>query len=294
MVDAATSSFSPIPSPLPPVSPLACKSWTSLFPSDSDLSLSYIKPVMVDGVLQIPRSVVDKGLSRMRRCLVAQFLGAIPPIKVSSWVLSKGPWHVHSSLLHLRPWMYDIAPVEVEDDVAPVWIKMVGIPPPLFSKDGLSTVASLVGVPVQMDMQTHSVDGLGYAKTCVLIPVGADRVESVTIALDGAAPVSIGIEYVSAREYSKPKGRVIVVKEKAWRPVQQDAKAKQVASEPPSQLSSEREDASESPSQPDTPGPIGIGYVSDTSLEVEVASIPPAPPTIEACSSGSSPVKSDE
>ncbi|CAN1144813.1 hypothetical protein LINPERHAP2_LOCUS14321 [Linum perenne] len=112
----------------------------------------------------------------MNRCLLGQFLGPSPPIRVfqsvatrlwgryggvrislqqnglfliqfpsaedSSWVLSKGPWHIHNTLLHLRPWKSDLKPLAVEDSVSPLWVKMNGFPPALSSKDGMVLILS--------------------------------------------------------------------------------------------------------------------------------------------------------
>ncbi|CAN1782327.1 hypothetical protein LINPERHAP1_LOCUS15756 [Linum perenne] len=200
------------------------KAWTDLFDSDSDLSLRYIKPVLVNGALRIPQSVLNQGLARMKRCLLGQFLGPSPPIKVfqsvatrlwgrdggvrislqqnglfliqfpsaedSSWVLSKGPWHIHNTLLHLRPWKSDLKPLVVEDSVSPLWVKMNGIPPALSSKDGV-------------------MDGLGYAKACVLISKGAERPLVLNVVPDGFDPITIDLEYLPPRDYSRKTSAVI-------------------------------------------------------------------------------------
>ncbi|CAN1159329.1 hypothetical protein LINPERHAP2_LOCUS22641 [Linum perenne] len=218
------------------------KAWTDLFDSDSDLSLRYIKPVLVNGALRIPQSVLNQGLARMKRCLLGQFLGPSPPIKVfqsvatrlwgrdggvrislqqnglfliqfpsaedSSWVLSKGPWHIHNTLLHLRPWKSDLKPLAVEDSVSPLWVKMNGIPPALSSKDGVSMIASLLGTPVQTDMHSIAVDGLGYAKACVLISKGAERPLVLNVVPDGFDPIAIDLEYLPPRDYSRKTSAV--------------------------------------------------------------------------------------
>ncbi|CAN1141070.1 hypothetical protein LINPERHAP2_LOCUS12249 [Linum perenne] len=191
------------------------KAWTDLFDSDSDLSLRYIKPVLVNGALRIPQSVLNQGLARMKRCLLGQFLGPSPPIKVfqsvatrlwgrdggvrislqqnglfliqfpsaedSSWVLSKGPWHIHNTLLHLRPWKSDLKPLVVEDSVSPLWVKMNGIPPALSSKDG----------------------------ACVLISKGAERPLVLNVVPDGFDPITIDLEYLPPRDYSRKTSAVI-------------------------------------------------------------------------------------
>ncbi|CAN1223824.1 hypothetical protein LINPERPRIM_LOCUS2160 [Linum perenne] len=42
------------------------KIWADLFKSDSDLALSYIKPILKNGVLQISKDIMDLGLQKMK------------------------------------------------------------------------------------------------------------------------------------------------------------------------------------------------------------------------------------
>ncbi|CAN1278998.1 hypothetical protein LINPERPRIM_LOCUS16833 [Linum perenne] len=178
----------------------------------------------------------------MNRCLLGQFLGPSPPIRVfqsvatrlwgrygdvrislqqnglfliqfpsaedSSWVLSKGPWHIHNTLLHLRPWKSDLKPLAVEDSVSPLWVKMNGFPPALSSKDGVSMIASLLGTPVQTDMHSIAVDGLGHAKACVLMSKGAERPLVLNVVPDGFDPITIDLEYLPPRDYSRKTSAV--------------------------------------------------------------------------------------
>ncbi|CAN0893246.1 hypothetical protein LINGRAPRIM_LOCUS2642, partial [Linum grandiflorum] len=163
------------PSSAPPQ--FALKPWTELFNAGFDLSLSYVKPILVNGVLQIPRSTVDKGLMKMKRCLVDQFLGPIPPIRVFQAMATR-----------------------------------------LWGRDGFVRVSSLSDRLFLVQFPSSeilSIDGLGFAKACVLIPREVSRPRSLEVALEGFDYVSIEIEYLLFRDYSVSTSKVL--KGKLWR-----------------------------------------------------------------------------
>ncbi|KAL4382983.1 hypothetical protein GQ457_15G027950 [Hibiscus cannabinus] len=53
----------------------------------------------------------------------------------------------------------------------PIWVHFSGIPPELFSRKGLSYIASAIGSPLYMDSVTASMKRLVYAKVCVEISI---------------------------------------------------------------------------------------------------------------------------
>ncbi|CAN1290036.1 hypothetical protein LINPERPRIM_LOCUS20518 [Linum perenne] len=146
------------------------KAWTDLFDSDSDLSLRYIKPVLVNGALRIPQSVLNQGLARMKRCLLGQFLGPSPPIKVFQSVATR------------------------------LWGRDGGVRISL-QQNGLF----LIQFPSAED---SSLDGLGYAKACVLISKGAERPLVLNVVPDGFDPIAIDLEYLPPRDYSRKTSAV--------------------------------------------------------------------------------------
>ncbi|KAJ6867749.1 hypothetical protein NC652_038827 [Populus alba x Populus x berolinensis] len=57
----------------------------------------------------------------------------------------------------------------------PVWIRLHGLPFPLWSKQGLSLAASMVGRPLSCDESTHTCTRLEYARLCVEKPSHCDK-----------------------------------------------------------------------------------------------------------------------
>ncbi|CAN1186736.1 hypothetical protein LINPERHAP2_LOCUS38292 [Linum perenne] len=67
------------------------KRWVELFGVPSDLSLKFVEPVLVDGILQIPKSVLTAGRARLSSCLVGQFSGR-PPKERDLHVIANRLW----------------------------------------------------------------------------------------------------------------------------------------------------------------------------------------------------------
>ncbi|CAN1760025.1 hypothetical protein LINPERHAP1_LOCUS7364 [Linum perenne] len=69
-------------------------------------------------------------------------------------------------------------------------------------------IASLLGTPVQTDMHSIAVDGLGHAKACVLMSKGAERPLVLNVVPDGFDPITIDLEYLPPRDYSRKTSAV--------------------------------------------------------------------------------------
>ncbi|CAN1254232.1 hypothetical protein LINPERPRIM_LOCUS8580 [Linum perenne] len=80
--NAMASSASPSPPP---------SSWASIV-ADKTSDLKYVaesREEVVGGILHIPKDVVDLGVVKLRSAVVAQYLGAMPPVKVNRGVLNR-------------------------------------------------------------------------------------------------------------------------------------------------------------------------------------------------------------
>ncbi|CAN1334812.1 hypothetical protein LINPERPRIM_LOCUS36529 [Linum perenne] len=210
-------------------------SWASVV-GDGDSSLRYVdtSSAFVNGTLRIPKSVIDKGLQKLKAALVAQFLGSVPPIRVISavvnriwgyegevivskieegfflfefasenlaqWVLKRS-WHIHHSVMVLRKWERYIAPIDLSPKNVPTWIVFKKVPAPLITQEGIGWLSSHIGEPVNNFVR----NGLDV-KVCLLRDVEAAEVAELSITMeDEEEPILIEIEYPQARSYSKPK-----------------------------------------------------------------------------------------
>ncbi|XP_021979807.1 uncharacterized protein LOC110875923 [Helianthus annuus] len=96
--------------------------------------------------------------------------------------------------------------MEKEDiKVVPVWVKMHDVPLTAFTEDGLSLVASKIGIPKMLDSYTatmcaESWGRSSYARALIEVQAGVELKKSVTIAIpsldgNGHSMVEIRIEY---------------------------------------------------------------------------------------------------
>ncbi|CAN1255381.1 hypothetical protein LINPERPRIM_LOCUS8964 [Linum perenne] len=188
----------------------------------------------IDGSLRIPKSIIDKGLQKMKAALVAQFLGTVPPIRVVSavvdklwgyegevivskiaegfflfefasenlakWILKRS-WHIHHSVMVLRRWEKNIAPIDLSPTNVPIWTIFKSVPAQLITQEGVGWLASHIGKP----MNNFVRNGLDV-KVCLLRNVDAEEITELSVTLEeDAEPVLIAIEYPQARSYNKPK-----------------------------------------------------------------------------------------
>ncbi|XP_021996910.1 uncharacterized protein LOC110894050 [Helianthus annuus] len=89
--------------------------------------------------------------------------------------------------------------------VVPVWVKMHDVPLAAFTEDGLSLVASKIGIPKMLDLYTatmcaESWGRSSYARALIEVQGGAELKKSVTVAIpsldgNGHSKVEVKIEY---------------------------------------------------------------------------------------------------
>lgn len=89
-------------------------------------------------------------------------------------VLKKGPWVVMGQALHLKAWNREFDFKKEEFKTIPVWVKLYGIPSTYWSSDGLSAIASRLGIPLYADGITAKANRLEFARICVEMKVGSD------------------------------------------------------------------------------------------------------------------------
>ncbi|CAN1791660.1 hypothetical protein LINPERHAP1_LOCUS19411 [Linum perenne] len=193
---------------------------------------------MVDGVLHIPKKVVDIGVQKLKSALVIQFLDDVPLLKVIRSVLNRlwgfegeviisllpndlflvelpsvklcelilaRSWHIHYSSMILRRWESGIKPIDTSPKELPIWLIFKGVPPALVTHEGVSWLASQVGTPFNKFIR----DGLDV-KVCGVKDVSVEVPASLMVVLEGGEQSSISVECREPRTY-KGKEKVIYV-----------------------------------------------------------------------------------
>ncbi|KAJ6749810.1 hypothetical protein OIU85_000443 [Salix viminalis] len=111
-------------------------------------------------------------------------------------VLEQGPWLFGGKHLILQQWsprfQFDTSKISS----LPVWIRLRGLPIPLWSIKGLSMVASMVGTPLSCDEATHKCTRLEYARICVEIDASLPYVHQFQILTPlSPTPITIHVDY---------------------------------------------------------------------------------------------------
>jgi hypothetical protein len=111
-------------------------------------------------------------------------------------VLEKGPWMFGGKNIVLQQWHPQIQLDKNKISTLPVWIRLHGLPFPLWSKQGLSLAASMVGRPLSCDESTYSCTRLEYARLCVEIDASLPYVHEFDIESTlSKEPLTVRVEY---------------------------------------------------------------------------------------------------
>ncbi|XP_022030699.1 uncharacterized protein LOC110931622 [Helianthus annuus] len=120
-------------------------------------------------------------------------------------VLTEGPWIIRSQPLFLEVWSPSLKLEKKEVKTVQVWVKFHEVPLAAYTEDGLSLIATTIGVPKALDSFTTSmcVDGWGrssYARALVEISADSELKEELTIAVpcldgDGFVKEKVYVEY---------------------------------------------------------------------------------------------------
>ncbi|KAJ0521403.1 hypothetical protein HanIR_Chr10g0470471 [Helianthus annuus] len=145
------------------------------------------------------------GLSRLMMNANGFFFFKFKTKEGMDQMLEDGPWLIRNVPIILKEWSASIKMEKEDIKVVPVWVKMHDVPLAAFTEDGLSLVASKIGVPKMLDSYTatmcaESWGRSSYARALIEVQAGAELKKSVTVAipsLDGGehSKVEVKIEY---------------------------------------------------------------------------------------------------
>ncbi|KAK8667842.1 hypothetical protein V6N13_105323 [Hibiscus sabdariffa] len=170
-----------------------------------DQSLLFFPPLKKDGQVRVLSSpeVMNSGAQQWCNALIGNFLGKSPPLAVFQRIANRlwgreGSVEIRflapSRALVLRQWVPGLRFDVVSLDSAPVWVKLWHVPLELFSREGLSYIASALGKPLYMDRATTLKMQLEFAKICIEV-YGTDVIPgSVTLDLGEGVTIDVGVE----------------------------------------------------------------------------------------------------
>ncbi|GAV92869.1 DUF4283 domain-containing protein/zf-CCHC_4 domain-containing protein [Cephalotus follicularis] len=207
--------------------------WKDLFapPKNPDSTLKFFEPLLVDGVPRAkpPPEVAAEGAQEWEHALVVSLVGKKLPgrqvrevlerkwgkvgspsfhatgngvflvkfdsLQAKDWVIDNGPWDVWGYHLVIRKWSRDLPMVLEDCKTMPVWVKLSGVPVQYWTKLGLSHIASVLGKPLYMDVNTTKRHSLSFARICVDMDATSSFPNSIDLELENGCTTSIGVEY---------------------------------------------------------------------------------------------------
>ncbi|KAB5569040.1 hypothetical protein DKX38_002833 [Salix brachista] len=111
-------------------------------------------------------------------------------------VMEKGPWLFGGKAILLQQWHPSYKFDKNKISKLPVWVRLHGLPFPLWSQTGLSLAASMVGRPLSCDSQTYNCERLEYARLCVEINASLPKVSNFDIVSPlSTEPLTVEVEY---------------------------------------------------------------------------------------------------
>ncbi|GKA31463.1 zinc knuckle CX2CX4HX4C containing protein [Tanacetum coccineum] len=101
-------------------------------------------------------------------------------------VIENGPWMVENKPLFVRKWEPGLCMSKLDTSKVPLWVKIYDIPLEAWNVDGISRIASRIGVPIIMDKITTSIceKPFGralYAKVLVEVDAAKGLIDTVEI-----------------------------------------------------------------------------------------------------------------
>ncbi|PIA35113.1 hypothetical protein AQUCO_03600049v1, partial [Aquilegia coerulea] len=197
---------------------MAKQVWSDLFKSSNssylDTSLEPLKPVFVDGVAEVPQDIINEGIEEWGEVVVGFFVDRRLPFKVVKESLTKiwkvkgafsittdkelyyfnfhdeedrksvteqGPVFIAGRLFVVRRWTEEVERLRDRVNTMPMWANLYNLPKTLWTKKGISFVASVIGFPLFSDAMTFKKERLEYARVC--IEVSCDQQFESTIQL---------------------------------------------------------------------------------------------------------------
>ncbi|GJT92144.1 zinc knuckle CX2CX4HX4C containing protein [Tanacetum coccineum] len=116
-------------------------------------------------------------------------------------VIENGPWMVENKPLFVRKWEPGLCMSKPDTSKLPLWVKIYDIPLEAWNVEGISRIASRIGVPIIMDKITTLIcekpyGRASYARVLVEVDVAKGLVDSVEIWYKGLGKSMIlNVEY---------------------------------------------------------------------------------------------------
>src|SRR4051812_10014666 len=123
------------------------------------------------------------------------FLFKFENVQMKSLVLKGRPWFIAQRPLLLKKWSPGISLEKFDSRKLPLWVNLRGVPMELFTKEGISHIASGIGVPLFMDKATEMRSRLYFARVCVEVDQTVVLPSTIPVEIEDFGCFDVHVEY---------------------------------------------------------------------------------------------------
>ncbi|XP_020700802.1 uncharacterized protein LOC110112807 [Dendrobium catenatum] len=111
-----------------------------------------------------------------------------------------GPWFFFGKPFILQKWSPDFVPKREEFPSIPLWIKIINLPLSLWTPEGISKLASCVGIPIAVDALRTAKTRLTFARVCAQVTSNSPFHEKIFYCVDGkSSPLRVQYDWKPER-----------------------------------------------------------------------------------------------
>ncbi|KAL2226597.1 UNVERIFIED_CONTAM: hypothetical protein Sindi_2018400 [Sesamum indicum] len=176
------------------------------FNNSSRRTLSYIPPTIQNGevVVRPTMETIRNGSTKWKTTAVKAttngfFFFQFKTAAYMEEAIEGGLWLFQGQPIVLQKWEPGMLMRKLKHTQVPVWIKLRHLSVELWTKEGLSTVASGIGKPLYPDAITRACTRLDFARVCVMLDVSSTLPKHIIIMTPdeegGEIPRKIDVEY---------------------------------------------------------------------------------------------------
>ncbi|KAI0488613.1 hypothetical protein KFK09_028452 [Dendrobium nobile] len=135
-----------------------------------------------------------KGTMKLLSLSDGFFMQRFSALEDFEMALNGGVWFFLGKPFVLQKWAPNFKPVREEFSSIPIWFKILDLPLPCWTPEGISRIATKIGTPIAVDDLTADKTRLTYAHVCVQVTKDCLYPETIPITILGE-PFSLKIQY---------------------------------------------------------------------------------------------------
>ncbi|KAI0499557.1 hypothetical protein KFK09_017763 [Dendrobium nobile] len=109
-------------------------------------------------------------------------------------VWSKGAWFFHGKPFIFKKWTKNFNPTRENFTSVPIWVRVHNLPLICWNTEGISKIASKIGIPIAVDALTAAKTRLTYARICIQVSTTSSFPDTVSVAIEGDV-IKLQVQY---------------------------------------------------------------------------------------------------